>query len=95
MRLGFRYSAVGVNFRYQEILEYCHWSVRRSAGVVVRSVLNILWDEVEQTYSSMEFDVRMSSSATNLRAVLWRWRLDVRWFKRQLDTLLKLRHGVC
>ena len=24
-----------------------------------------------------------------------RWRLDVRWFRRRLDALLKLRHGVC
>ena len=49
-------------------VEYCRWGVRRSAGIVVRSALNIEWDELKQTYPSKEFDVRMPSSASNLPA---------------------------
>ena len=76
---AFRFSIFGCRRRFplsgntrilesgqEEILEYCHWSVRRSAGVVVRSVLNISWDELKQTYLSKEFDVRMSLSVSNL-----------------------------
>ena len=36
------------------IVEYCRWGVRRSAGIVVRSAVNIQWDELKQIYSSKE-----------------------------------------